>query len=157
MVKEEREEVVSSYEELRKKHSLPKLEDVESELGVKIIYTPVINEFLRILHDRIGSCAGHLEINLQPTRMADVIESKFFSEKEKQDMFRFYKELIAVIHDIGLSVYQDSDSRIKCFKKTFDFYTKQLKPFMQDFLKRQADGWRKEETQQKEKSSTYFG
>ncbi len=158
MSREEREEVIKNYEELRKKYSLPKLDDVESELGIKIIYNPVINQLLTVLHERIGNSAGHLEINFQPTRMADAIESKFFSDKEKQEMFKFYKELIAVIHEIALSIYQNEESRAKCFKATYDFYLKKLKPFMQDFLKRQADGWRKEESQPKsEKSGSYFG
>lgn len=149
MTLEERKEAIEEYQKLAKLHSLPSCEELEEELDVRLDKSPSLPFFLRCVHERISNSLAHLEIVLHPSRMADMIETKFHSDEEKNDIFNFYKEAMGVLHEIILAVYTNKKEEIVCFKKTWVYYLKTVKPFMQSFLKKQIECWQKEAVEEK--------
>ena len=153
-MKELREEGLKQYEEFRKKYDWPAMAEFEEEFECRI-QAPVIANAMSILLDRVGQCVGHIEIIFQPTRMADAIESKFHTDKEKTELFSFYKEALALIHEAHLAAFQDRNKRGEMVRKTYDFYIKKAKPVMQKYLEVHVKGWQKKE--KAEDYKTYFG
>ena len=153
-IQEAREEGVKQYEEIMKKAGLPSLKEFEEEFECRVSAS-AIAFVMSVLLDRIGQAAGHIEIIFQPTRMADAMESKFHSENEKTELFQFYKEAISIVHEIHLAAYTNREKRLETIKQAYEFYTKKVKPTMQNFLEIQAKGWLKKE--KADGSKNYFG
>ncbi len=151
---EAREEGIKQYEEIKKKAGLPDLKEFEEEFEWRIA-APAIASIMSVLHDRIGQAAGHIELTIQPARMADAMESKFHTEEEKTELFAFYKESISMVHEIHLAAYTDREKRLGIIKKAYEFYTNKTKLTMQKFLETQVKGWLKKE--KAECAKTYFG
>lgn len=153
-IHEAREEGIKQYEEIRKKTGLPDLKEFEEEFEWRIA-APAIASVMAVLLDRIGQAAGHIEIIFQPTRMADAMEAKFHTDDEKTELFNFYKESIAIVHELHLAAYTNREKRLEAIKKAYEFYLKKVKPTMQKYLETQAKGWLKKE--KAEGAKTYFG
>lgn len=155
-MKEQREEGIKQYEELRKKNKeIPALADFEEEFEVRI-QAPVVAMIINVLADRFGQAAGHIEILFQPTRMSDMIECKFHDEKEKKELFELYKKIISLIHEIGATTYESREARTKIIVKSLVFYKKELKPRMRAFMDKQSKGWLEQEKPEPKKDQ-YFG
>jgi hypothetical protein len=153
-MKEIREEGLKQYEELRKKYKeLPPIKEIEEEFEARL-GAPVIAGLMHLILDKMGQSAGHIEILFQPGRMADMIECKFHTEKEKADLFKFYKKTLSLIHEITKTAFETRDARIKAIIKGLEFYKTKLKPTMQKYLDDQAKGWLKQE---KPETKEYFG
>jgi hypothetical protein len=153
MTKEQREEGIKQYNEIREKARLPTIEEFEKEFEYRI-QAPAIPAVIGILMDRLGQCASHIEIIFQPGRMADAIESKFHSEEEKKELFDFYKKVLSMIHEVHASMFDSREARLKEIKKLYAFYTKEVKPVMKKYLNTQAKAWLEEE---KPEAKQYFG
>ena len=153
-MKEVREEGIKQYGEIQKNSGLPSLEAFEEEFECRI-QAPALASVMSVILDKIGQSIGHVEVIFQPARMADAIESKFHTEKEKTELFNFYKEALAIVHEAHLSLYVDRKKRFEMIKKMYEFYIKKLKPVMQKFLGTQTKGWQSKE--KAEDYKTYFG
>ncbi len=152
-MKEQREEGIKQYNELREKTGLPKLEEFEQEFECRM-QAPIIPGILNVLMDKLGQCSGHIEIIFQPGRMADAIEAKFHSEEERKHLFEFYKKVMSMVHEVHASMFDSREARLKEIKKLYPFYMKEVKPEMKKYLSTQAKAWLTEEkTEQKQ----YFG
>ncbi|MBI4918561.1 hypothetical protein HY837_01415 [archaeon] len=149
MSSEERAQALEEYKLLAKKYALPTAESIETELGVRLEKLPSLPFFIRCIHERISNSASHLELVMHPSRMADMIESKFHTEEDKKEIFNVYKDVMAYLHEIILSVFTSQEEEAKVLKKTLKYYTSTLKPFMQKFLKAQINGWQKEVSEEK--------
>lgn len=155
-MKEQREEGIKQYEELRKKSKeFPTLAEFEEEFEVRI-QSPAIALIINILADKMMQAVGHIEILFQPTRIADMIECKFHDENEKKELFELYKKTISLIHEIGVATYENREARIKAMIKSLTFYKKELKPRMKAYLEKQAKGWLEQEKPEPKKDQ-YFG
>ncbi|MBW2986254.1 hypothetical protein KY333_02680 [Candidatus Woesearchaeota archaeon] len=152
-MKEQREEGIKQYNELREKTGLPKLEEFEKEFECRI-QSPAIPGILNVLMDKLGQCCSHIEIIFQPGRMADAIEAKFHSEEEKKELFAFYKQVLSKIHEVHAAMFDSREARLREIKTLYPFYMKKVKPVMKKYLDTQAKAWLTEEkTEQKQ----YFG
>ena len=149
MFAEERKEALIEYTNLAKKHDLPSLNLLEKELSVRLEKVPSVPFFIRCLHERISNSIAHLELVLHPSRMADMIETKFHNEDEKAQIFLFYKDAMVHLHEIILAVFTNNKETINCLKKSWAYYIKNVKPFMQNFLKKQIEGWKNEGKEEK--------
>ena len=74
---------------------------------------------------------------------------------KKIELFDFYKESMAIVHELHLAAYTSREKRLEMIKKAYEFYIKQVKPIMQKFLDTQVKGWRSKE--KVEDYKTYFG
>jgi len=154
-MKELREEGIKEYAELRKNHpKLPLLKELETEFECRF-NAPIISAITHVLLERMGQSAGHIEIIFQPARMADAIESKFHDEKEKEKLFEFYKKTLSIVHEISAASFNNREARIKTLINAIEFYKKELKPTMKQYLEEQAKGWLKQE--KPEQKNQYFG
>ncbi len=159
--KEERQDVEKEYAELSKKYSMPSLEEIEKELCIKIIGTPVLTSLINAFREILGGSVSHFEAIISPARMADMIETKFHDEKEKKEMFKMYKILLAILHEISATFYGTEKDRAEIIKKTFEFYKKEYKQYTHQFLQKQGSLWRQEAEKEPPKPQTqqgnYFG
>lgn len=159
--KEERQEVEKEYEEFKKKYQMPALEEIEKELCIKIIHTPVLTSVVNAFREILGGSVSHFEAIIAPARMADMIETKFHDEKEKKEIFKMYKILLAILHEISAAFYSTEKERAEVIKKTFEFYKKEYKPYSYQFLQKQGALWRQEAEKEPPKPQTqqgnYFG
>lgn len=139
----ERVQALAEYKKIAEKHNLPSAEQIEKELSVWVEKPPALPFYLRCLSERVSNVLSHLELVLTPSRMCDIIESKFHSEEEKKEIFLVYKELMSVLHKIILAYFINNEEQAKVLKKTWDYYLVKVKPFMKSFLKTQIKGWEK--------------
>ncbi|MBW2969029.1 hypothetical protein KY314_02850 [Candidatus Woesearchaeota archaeon] len=154
-MKEEREEGIKEYEELCKKYKeLPSVKQIEEEFEIKL-QSPVVSLIMRVLLEKMGQSANHIEILFAPARMADMIECKFHDEEEKKKLFEFYKKTLALIHEMTKTLLENREARITAIINGLKFYEKELKPTMRNYLEKQAKGWLKQE--KPEVKGQYFG
>lgn len=152
----ERKKALAEYEKLVRKYNLPPLEEVEEEFGI-LIREPVnfLREFISRLLDRFDGLASHVAGVIQPNRLDQMIEAKFYSDEEKEELLKFMQKLMYHFHLLVASLYEGEKERAKAFLKAYSFYKKEVKKFAKDFLKEQARKWMEEESTRE--IETYFG
>lgn len=143
MPSEDRKEVAAAYETLRKKHGFPLLEEFEEEFGLRV-QVPVAESMISIIESRMASVANHIEAILSPQRFADFTESGFYGEKEHTELYAFYKEIMAVLHEAELSKWKGADEKAAAIRLLLDFYWNKLKPFVLRFQSELAKFWKEE-------------
>ncbi len=152
----ERKKVLTEYRKLARKYKLPPLEEIEEEFGI-LIREPVnfLGEFISHLLDRFNGLASHMASVIQPNRLDQMIEAKFYSDEEKEEFLKFMQRLMHHLHLLVASLYEGEKERAKAFLKAYSFYKKEVKKFAKDFLKEQARKWMEEESTRE--IETYFG
>lgn len=143
MADEERKELVKAYSELQKKYGLPALEAFEAEFGGRVA-EPVMASMISILHDGLGRHAAHLEMIFAPSRVADAVESEFYTEREREEFYKSFKELMVALHELMVAWYADEKGRAEQIKKSYAFYNEKIKPAAKKFLEEQVRRWQKE-------------
>lgn len=156
MATEDHADAVEQWAFLRKQNpELPTADELEQEFDIRL-QEPVVRTTLWMIIDHIMQSANHLEGILQPQRMPDMIEHKFYTEQERKAFYKKYKELISKVHELWVTMFQTRKERTQALAKGYQYVKKQLKPFMQDFLSQQAKEWLKED-QTQEKRESYMG
>ena len=142
---DERLLVEQQYNLLKKEWSLPLLRDVESLLNTRILNPPVIKNLILVTADMVQGALNHLFSVLEPNNTIDVIESGFYSEKQKKDVANKYNEFMSYFHEIMAVLHSSEKEQIKFFKKSLELIP-QIKNYMKKFNNYHAKKWRKPKT-----------
>lgn len=152
-----RKEIVSEYSKLKKKYNLPPLDKVENSL---FVYFNEPNLFVRVLIDRLlGRLNNHVSYMaslFQPQQIFQGFESKFLSQKEKDDLFDLFKTTLANFYKLRISIYELEKNAAKIFNEVYEFYLKDLLPKMKKLDKFMAKEWTKKSEEQ-ESPESHFG
>lgn len=148
--KNDRENAVKKYEELRIKHNLPTLQELEDELDFKLeddaaTAKTIINQ----IWEKISSIKSYIEGILNPQRYCCIIETKFLNPKEKEKLFDFYKKIMTEYWKTVQSTFGTSEEKTKQINNSYEFY-KKVKQFSKEYIQRMIKGWSEEEKKEKE-------
>jgi hypothetical protein len=144
MPSEKRDELEKKYAELAKKHGLPPLKEFEEEFGVKL-KEPLIPNMLSTIYERLSHTARHFEVIITPQTLADWIESDFYDNKQREEIYALFKIFGLAVHEILLASFGSVQEQIAGLKKVLSTYEKELKPATVKFLQKQVDMWGKEQ------------
>jgi len=144
-----------SYDEIRKKYSLPEFEKLDEEFDIRIIWEDVsIRNIRRCILDKLESSLGIISppITGHGTLHA-YIESKILSKAELESLFELYKKLEVLIHEGLLVRLRSEKDEAEFVKKVWAQWPK-LKSELQEFLKKFAEAW--EKTKEEDVQEKYF-
>ncbi len=125
------------YDKLKKRYRLPDFEDLDEDFEIRTLDVDkcgiLIKAILRSILNRFNSFLGYIDpiINPNPNSMHSMLEIKYISDKDKEDIFKQYKDILYLLH-IGLlaelSGEQESAKFIKdIWKVWLDMKSKELK------------------------------
>ena len=134
--------VEQQYNLLRKEWSLPLLRDVESLLNTRILNPPVIKNLILVTADMAQGALNHLFSVLEPNNTVDVIESGFYTAKQKKDIANKYNELMGYFHELMAALHSSEKEQVRFFKKSLETIP-QMKNYMKKFNNYHAKKWRK--------------
>jgi len=152
----DKEKTKKAYEKMEKKYKLPKLKKVEDELNFEISSSKPVHDCLKRMADLINMLIEHLGIIFEPRGYPSIIESSFYNEKEKEKLFKKFKEMMSLYHELAVGIFEGEKEQAKLFKKVFAVYTKEIKKFSIDFFTRQGDKWKEFEPDKFDKGQ-YLG
>ena len=159
MIQKSENQMEKEYLKLQKKYNLPQFTEIKEELELdpKDENPFPIKLVRRKLHDKLTYAARVIEIILfpNPSSLPNIYESKFFDEKEKEDMGETYKKILSLERESNrLDILPSEKEDAKFFIKALKEWEK-IKPKIANILKKTEISW------QKEKSSIednhYFG
>jgi hypothetical protein len=143
----DRKEVLRLYKKIQSEHDLEDLRTYEEEFG---FYTPIptafIPELIANVMRKLGSIRNCIRIFLSPNGFIEAYESKFLTNKEKENLFPFFKKLIALDWEYASEFNKGTDERVKFLKKIVDFYRKEAKIFIQKFGNNLKNKWLEEDS-----------
>lgn len=139
------EDIKKAYNDLQKQHRLPSFEDIDHDFEISLIeHTQfLLREINQKIFDKVDFFTKLIEAALHPdtNSIAEMNEYRFLDDKEKDDLFEFYKDL-ARIHRtlISLSIKNDNSliagSIIEIYKKWPD-----IKERMFVLTKKLSESW----------------
>ncbi len=140
---DKKEKMNKDYEKLMKKYLWPSLEELESVLGTHLDKeTNYYMFFTSALHKKLVA-PTHMIANLfMPKDIFSMIEIKFFTNEEKEDLLKFGQDCLQRICNLEkVFVSEDNDEKGKIVKETYDFYKKEVMPFVRKLLDKMSDKW----------------
>jgi len=151
-------DVKKEYLQLAKKHSLPDFEDVNKQFQISDIEKSdfLLSDVRERVVDKISYYADFIADVLQPdTNLTNMYESRIFSEKEKNDIFKTFRRLMFWKREgLEISISND-DSRTAQFITNFLKEWTDLKPKLSEIVKKVRDSWESES--EKPEKLGYFG
>ncbi len=145
-----RREVTKEWERLRRKYKLPKLQEIEKEIGFYLTSKPVISEALKGIARILNSISLDIEAVLYPKDLAGMIEKKFFTEEERERLYDFYREIRSKLCKVPIAVMGEEREKVSLFKELLKFYREKARSAGRQFYERLSKGWR-EKSKGKEK------
>lgn len=147
------------YEKLQKKHKLPNFEELDNDLEMSISIEKssfLLRTIRRRLHEKAAFFSRILEGVIYPntSSLLNIQESKFFTEKEKEEISKIYKRLATIERDSNVLDVEGSDEEnAKFISNSFKEF-QEIKAFMKEITKKMAESWKEESFSKKE---GYFG
>lgn len=151
-------DIKKKYETLRKKYKLPEFKKIDSVFEISSIDDGkfLTRDIRRKIFDILETYSKSIEGILHPeATLNNLYESRFFSDKDKESIFKLYKELM-VLQKRGLVVStlenekEDASFIIDVFNKW-----NLIKPELNEIFEKLKNAWEKD-TDIKEDLS-YFG
>lgn len=151
-----RQATVQAWERLQKKYTLPKLADLETKFRFTL-YEPwyVLQVASGNIYTHLGNLAGTLEVILNPQQLSKLMEAKFLSVSDREEITKVFKRLMALIREQQASSFDDEAKLAKALVKIASVYDKEIAPFMKKHYNLLAKGWEKQEIEKIEKE--YLG
>jgi ElaB/YqjD/DUF883 family membrane-anchored ribosome-binding protein len=150
-----REYARKEYEILQKKYELPPFEKVEDELGIYIEKPPAVQEILRQLSRYVDILLNHLQSVIEPSRYDDFIEHGFYTETERKEIEKEYKDLMSLLHKILSGGFSKEKEKCQIMKEAFEKYVNEIKPRTRRYFADQSEKWVKKEKKETKVTSHY--
>ena len=151
------DEVRKRYEELKKRHKLPKFEELEGFQISDLEETEfLLSEIRGKIGERLDACREFFSELLNPdTDPANMYESRVFSDAEKKEVFDVFKRLMFWTRaSLEVSI-SDGEAANAEFIKGFLEEWKGLKTKLEEIIASVKNSWEKE-SEETEKLG-YFG
>ncbi|MAG15536.1 hypothetical protein CMO88_00585 [Candidatus Woesearchaeota archaeon] len=149
------EDTKKCYEELRKKHKLPKFEELE-EFNLDLESEFLLAEIRKGIAEKIQAYTNFLSEVLNPdTNLTNMYESRIFEGEEKKEVFEVFRRLMFWKRSsLEASVSNDNNTNAE-FIKNFLSEWAGLKPRLAEAVSKVKKSW-ESESEQTEKLG-YFG
>ncbi len=141
---------------MQKKYKLPPLEEVERTLGLYFSEpAPFISSMINSLIKKMAFPSNYVSSLLQPTSLLNVIESSFFTQKEKEDMFELASTCMSKVCLLEAVVFDGDGEKARIFNEVYGFFNKKVIPFNKKLLKKLSKKWVQKDM--KKEMHNYFG
>lgn len=147
------------YEKLQKKYKLPTFKKLKEELELdpKEEAPYPLKIIRRRIHDKLIYAAKIVETILfpNPQSLPNMYESKFFDDKEKEEMADIYKKILSFERTSNrLDIIPNESEDAKFINRLIKEWQK-IKPKMAKILKKTENSWQKEKSNIE--NHQYFG
>ncbi|MBT4322038.1 hypothetical protein HOC06_00995 [Candidatus Woesearchaeota archaeon] len=115
---------MEEYKKFQKKYNLPTYKKLNNEFELDYIEDPffLLRSIRRRIHEKIVFFAKVFEKIIFPNQaiMIEMYESKFFTEKEKEDLLKTYEELLEIDRKaLSLNISSTDIKEAEYIKTTF--------------------------------------
>jgi len=151
------DDIKKRYEELKKKHKLPKFEEIEEFQISDLEDTKfLLSEIRAKISEKVKAYTDFLSEILNPdTNLTNMYESRIFSDKEKKEVFDVFKRLMFWKRAaLQVSIGNDKAANAE-FIGNFLAEWKELKPRLAKTVEQVKNSW-ETESEEAEKLG-YFG
>ena len=152
-----KDDIAKHYNELKKKHKLPRFEDIE-EFHISDLDDSkfLLAEIRGKIDEKLGSYREFLSEIFNPdTNLTNMYESEIFSEAGKKAAFYIYKRLMFWKRaSLEVSVSDDDKANAE-FIKIFLAEWKDIKPELSKTIEKVKGSWEKES--EETETLRYFG
>ena len=153
-------EVESKYEKLRKKHNLPKLQELRKEFGIKLedpdlILQDIINKMKDELLDRARILESIVFVRTS-SNPSSLYEAKMLEEK-KDEAFEIFKQLMSIARGAEKIVIAKDNHMISFIKDTHNKWTKKLKINFVEICELLEKKWKNAEIGKNQLTLMYHG
>ncbi|MBU0461481.1 MAG: hypothetical protein KJ574_02740 [Nanoarchaeota archaeon] len=151
-------EIISTFDVLRKKYSLPSYEEMNKEYEIGSIEDDdlLIRNIRKKMTEKIEFIANILSTLIQPeTEIANLHEVSFFDDKEKEEIIQLYKKLMFYYRSASRLVVDDSEEANAKFILEAHSELQRLKPKLIRHFDKLQECWTKD--LKKEKYASYLG
>jgi hypothetical protein len=153
---DERKKAVAEYKKIRVKYGLPLLDDLEKTLGVYLEKPTHYYEFVLVsLRDRFLEASFMVYDMIQPRSFLSMMESKFFTEKQKEKFLEFASKCSEQVRLLGSAFFSSDKERTAMIGKSFQIYKKEVVPFSKEIHMKLAKKWGEKDT--RKDMQNYFG
>lgn len=151
---EDHEVLKEAYDKAKAKFNLiPTFEELDKDFEISVIDPDRIHFIIRDVKRAISSKLHKFIDNLapilspQPSSLHSLIEVKLFEKEEVNDMFKFYKKLMQLLHKSILTTLKTEKDEADFVNEIWQDWPK-LKSKMRTYMERITDGWLKEDEEE---------
>ncbi len=142
------EDIKKSYEELKKKYSLPSFDILNSELEISSLESAdfLLRRIKEKIAEKLDYIAHLLEAILHPdtNSLADMHEYRGFTETDKKEIFEIYGKLM-ILHRTAIELFLESnDTEIVAYINTVFEKLPELKKSTLKYIKKLRTTWGKQ-------------
>lgn len=140
-------DIKKSYKSLKKKYKLPNFDELDKYFEIAGIEeeTFLLREIRKKIAEKLEFFSKSLEGALQPeTTLTQLYEAKFFSEEEKESMFKLYKAIMIAHRQALLLSIENDEKHDAEFVNSFFGQWPKIKEQLNTFFKKMKTGWEKE-------------
>ena len=151
--------IESEYNKLCKKFELPKFKEIDKEFEISALEHPrfLISNVLRKIAEKLEiytEAIGNL-VHPDASSLSSMYEIRFFSDDEKNDMYKMFKKLMKANREIVELLLGADEKKEAEFLNNFLDNWLSLKKELQAYLSKMKESWEKESTI--EEDLGYFG
>ena len=151
--------IEEEYTKLCKRHKLPKFEEIEKEFEISSLENEkfLIRNILRKIAEKLEiyiDAIGNL-VHPDGSSLSSMHEIRFFSDDEKNDMYKLFKKLMKTNRDIAATVLSGDEKNESDFLNNFFAEWPDMKKKLLIYLGKMKEAWEKESSI--EEDLGYFG
>ena len=151
--------IEEEYNKLCKKYKLPKFEEIDKEFEISSLENErfLIRNTLRKIAEKLeiySDAIGNL-VHPDGSSLSSMYEVRFFSDDEKDGMYKLFKKLMKANRDIAAIVLSADEKKEADFLNDFFAEWGNMKKDLITFIDKMRESWEKESTI--EEDLGYFG
>jgi len=151
---EDHEVLKKAYDEVKTRYNLvPTFEELDNEFEITVIEPErahfIVRDINRAICSKIHKFIDNLApiISPQPSSMHSMVEVKLFEKHEVEEMFKYYKKLMHLLHkSILLSLKEEKDEAEFINEIWKDW--PQIKNPIISYMSKITEGWSKEDIEE---------
>jgi len=140
-------DIKKAYQALKKKYKLPDFNKLDSTFEISSIESDKFLErsIRRRIAEKLDAYLKSIEGVLYPeTTLNNLYESKFFTDKDKEKIFKIYKEMMVFQkRSYIVSTLEDEKEDVKLINDVFERFS-DIKSQLRDVFTKMMEGWEKE-------------
>lgn len=151
--------IETEYNKLCKKYKLPKFKEIDKEFEISSLENErfLINNILRKIAEKLEiytEAIGNL-VHPDASSLSSMYELKFFSDDEKDSMYKLFKKLMKTNREIVELLLDDDEKEKAEFLNTFLNEWMNMKNDLKPCISKMKESWEKESTIKEDLG--YFG
>src|SRR3989338_4023731 len=143
-------EIEQEYAKLSKKYKLPKFKDIDAEFEISALDNEkfLIKNILRSISEKLEFYIEAIGSLVHPdgSSISSMYEIRFFTEDEKNGMYRLFKKLMKTDRNVIELVLKNDEKEQSDFLNKFIADWKDMKKELLNYIEKMKDSWGKQST-----------